>query len=69
MTKKFSFREFEIAVCPGEILTLIGPVGAGKSTIIKSITKQLEILGGNGLRGGKATLADRQQRAGAKKYP
>lgn len=30
----------------GEILTLIGPNGAGKSTILKSITKQLELLGG-----------------------
>ena len=30
----------------GEILTLIGPNGAGKSTILKSITKQLALLGG-----------------------
>ena len=30
----------------GEILTLIGPNGAGKSTILKSITRQLELLGG-----------------------
>ena len=30
----------------GEILTLVGPNGAGKSTILKSITKQLQILGG-----------------------
>ncbi len=30
----------------GEILTLIGPNGAGKSTILKSITRQLKILGG-----------------------
>ena len=44
--KKVLIQEIEIAVCPGEILTLIGPNGAGKSTIIKSITKQLEILGG-----------------------
>ena len=44
--KKVLIQGIEIAVCPGEILTLIGPNGAGKSTIIKSITKQLEILGG-----------------------
>ena len=44
--KKVLIQGIEIAVCPGEILTLIGPNGAGKSTIIKSITKQLEILDG-----------------------
>lgn len=44
--KKVLIQGIEIAVCLGEILTLIGPNGAGKSTIIKSITKQLEILGG-----------------------
>lgn len=31
----------------GEIVTLIGPNGSGKSTILKSITRQLKILGGN----------------------
>lgn len=30
----------------GEILTLIGPNGAGKSTILKSIIRQLRLLGG-----------------------
>ena len=30
----------------GEILTLIGPNGAGKSTILKSIARQLALLGG-----------------------
>lgn len=37
----------------GEILTLVGPNGAGKSTILKSITRQLEILGGRVAVGGK----------------
>ncbi|MDO5156824.1 MAG: ABC transporter ATP-binding protein [Eubacteriales bacterium] len=36
----------EIGVKRGEILTLIGPNGAGKSTILKSIAKQLALLGG-----------------------
>ena len=36
----------EIGVERGEILTLIGPNGAGKSTILKSLTRQLELLGG-----------------------
>ena len=30
----------------GEILTLIGPNGSGKSTILKSITRQLKLIGG-----------------------
>ncbi len=30
----------------GEIVTLIGPNGAGKSTILKSITRQLKMIGG-----------------------
>ena len=30
----------------GEILTLIGPNGAGKSTILKSVTRQLKLIGG-----------------------
>ena len=30
----------------GEIMTLIGPNGAGKSTILKSIVRQLRLLGG-----------------------
>lgn len=36
-----------IDIKKGEIVTLIGPNGAGKSTILKSITRQLEIIGGN----------------------
>ena len=30
----------------GEIMTLIGPNGSGKSTILKSIVRQLRLLGG-----------------------
>ena len=36
----------KIKVQRGEILTLIGPNGAGKSTILKSITRQLKLIGG-----------------------
>lgn len=36
----------EIGMNKGEILTLIGPNGAGKSTILKSIAKQLKLIGG-----------------------
>lgn len=39
-------RDIELKVAKGEILTLIGPNGAGKSTILKSITRQLALLGG-----------------------
>lgn len=36
----------DLTVERGEIVTLIGPNGAGKSTILKTLTKQLEPLGG-----------------------
>lgn len=39
-------HEIEMKVNRGEILTLIGPNGSGKSTILKSITRQLQTLGG-----------------------
>lgn len=39
-------REIEMRVGRGEILTLIGPNGGGKSTILKSITRQLSLIGG-----------------------
>ena len=38
--------DIEIGINKGEIVTLIGPNGAGKSTILKSISRQLEIIGG-----------------------
>ena len=39
-------ENIEIAIEPGQVMTLIGPNGAGKSTILKSISKQLQIVGG-----------------------
>ncbi len=39
-------REIEMGVKRGEILTLIGPNGGGKSTILKSITRQIRTLAG-----------------------
>ncbi|MCR5844995.1 MAG: ABC transporter ATP-binding protein [bacterium] len=39
-------ENIDIEIAKGEILTLIGPNGAGKSTILKTITKQLSLLGG-----------------------
>ena len=43
---KALLREIELAVSAGEIVTLIGPNGAGKSTILKTLTRQLEPVGG-----------------------
>ena len=40
-------NDIEIGINKGEIVTLIGPNGAGKSTILKSITRQLAIVGGS----------------------
>ncbi len=45
--KKTLIRDICLDIKKGEIVTLIGPNGAGKSTILKSITRQLEILGGS----------------------
>ena len=39
-------RHIEMKIPKGSILTLIGPNGAGKSTILKTITKQLKLMGG-----------------------
>lgn len=39
-------ENIEFGLEKGEILTLIGPNGAGKSTVLKSIAKQLALLGG-----------------------
>ena len=43
---KALIHDINIGIEKGEIVTLIGPNGAGKSTILKSITRQLEIIGG-----------------------
>lgn len=39
-------RDINIGIDKGEIVTLIGPNGSGKSTILKSITRQLKLIGG-----------------------
>lgn len=39
-------EDIEIELKRGEILTLIGPNGSGKSTILKSIARQLDLIGG-----------------------
>lgn len=46
-------RNIEIRLKRGEILTLIGPNGAGKSTILKSMTRQLKLVGGTVYLGGE----------------
>ena len=44
--KRPLIENIEIALEKGQILTLIGPNGAGKSTVLKSIARQLELIGG-----------------------
>lgn len=39
-------HSINIGINKGEIVTLIGPNGSGKSTILKSITRQLKLIGG-----------------------
>lgn len=44
--KKTVVKNLEVKIKKGEILTLIGPNGAGKSTVLKSIARQLSLIGG-----------------------
>lgn len=44
--KRVVVDNIDIDIKQGEIITLIGPNGAGKSTILKTITKQLEMIAG-----------------------
>lgn len=45
--KKPLIKDICIGIEKGEIVTLIAPNGSGKSTILKSITRQLKLVGGN----------------------
>ena len=39
-------KDLNINIPKGKITTIIGANGCGKSTILKSITKQLKLIGG-----------------------
>ena len=54
-------RDIALRVHRGEILTLIGPNGSGKSTILKSLIRQLALIGGTVYLDGKLlqTLPER----------
>lgn len=45
--KKILIDKINFSVESGKILTLIGPNGSGKSTILKTIIKELNLLGGS----------------------
>ena len=38
--------DITLSLHQGQIMTLIGPNGAGKSTILKSVIRQLALVGG-----------------------
>lgn len=43
---KALIRDIALSLRRGEIMTLIGPNGAGKSTILRSVIRQLRLIGG-----------------------
>lgn len=55
-------HDISIGIKRGEIVTLIGPNGSGKSTILKSITRQLQLISGTVYLAGKdlSKLAHRE---------
>ena len=55
------YKRQALHVHRGEILTLIGPNGSGKSTILKSLIRQLALIGGTVYLDGKSlqTLPER----------
>ena len=59
-------RDMSLEIFPGEIVTLIGPNGAGKSTILKSLSRQLELVRGT-VYIGKRELASFSYEESAKK--
>ena len=65
-TGKAVVSGLEFSIAPGEIVTLIGANGAGKSTILKSIARQLTPLEGTVFLGGKPE-AEMQERDIARK--
>ena len=57
-------RNVRLGVDRGEILTLIGPNGVGKSTLLKSLGGQLRLLGGTVLlEGTSLTTLSSEERA------
>lgn len=44
--KKIIVKDLDLTVQPGEILSLVGPNGGGKSTLLKSVCGSLKLLGG-----------------------
>ena len=44
--RKIVIRDVSAEIMKGEIISLIGPNGGGKSTLLKSISRELNLLGG-----------------------
>ena len=59
---KALIRDISLSLQPGKIMTLIGPHGAGKSTILKSIIQQLALIRGTVYLNGRdmAQLTERE---------
>jgi len=56
-SRKAVLRDVTFQVLPGEFVGLIGPNGCGKSTIIKTLTRTIPLLGGKILLDGKDVVS------------
>ena len=63
---KALIHDINVDIRKGEIVTLIGPNGSGKSTILKSITRQLKLIGGKVWIEGEELAALSQKRLATK---
>ena len=55
-----ALEQVNLAVPPGSLVVIIGPVGAGKSALLAAILGDLELVGGEALVGGRVAFVAQQ---------
>ena len=59
-----ALRDVDLVVCPGEVVTLIGANGAGKSTTLRAISRLVALHSGDLVYAGKSLLRERPEALG-----